>query len=223
MKPYYEEAGIAIYHGDCMEIIDDISFDCLLTDPPWGIDGGRGGQSRLHKKIYDAPFEDTPEYVHRVCVPAIRTLAWRCVSGAITPGNAMVFAYPEPSAWGVFWQPASVAFGPWGHVCAQPILYYGRDPRSGKGQLPSGKLLTERPSLRGHPCAKPIKAWSWLLAKVSANPRDVILDPFVGSGTTLRAAKDVGRRAIGIEIEERYCEIAAKRLAQGVLDFGGVA
>ena len=222
MIPYYEADGIAIYHGDCREL-DGMAFDCLLTDPPWGIDGGRGGQTRLRKKVYAAPFDDTPAYVRAACVPVVTGLAAKCKSGAVTPGNAMAFAYPEPVAWGVFWQPAAVAFGPWGIVCSQPIFYYGKDPRGGKGQWPSGKQLTERPSSDDHPCAKPIRAWSWLLAKVSASADDVILDPFLGAGTTLVAAKNLGRRAIGIEIEERYCEIAAKRLAQGVLDFGGVA
>ena len=68
----------------------------------------------------------------------------------------------------------------------------------------------------GHPCSKPMKEWTWLLNKVSLEG-ETILDPFMGSGTTLRAAKDLGRKAIGIEIEERYCEIAVKRLAQEVM------
>jgi site-specific DNA-methyltransferase (adenine-specific) len=73
----------------------------------------------------------------------------------------------------------------------------------------------------GHPYQKPIEAMQWAIAKLTDGIP--ILDPFMGSGTTLVAAKNLGRKAIGIEIEERYCEIAAKRLAQGVLDFGGVA
>jgi site-specific DNA-methyltransferase (adenine-specific) len=71
----------------------------------------------------------------------------------------------------------------------------------------------------GHPCPKPIGQWKWLVNRATV-VGDSILDPFMGSGTTLRAAKDLGRKAIGIEIEERYCEIAANRLRQEVLLFG---
>lgn len=68
-----------------------------------------------------------------------------------------------------------------------------------------------------HPCPKPVDLMRWLIQRVSVNNAEVIVDPFMGSGTTLRAAKDLGRKAIGIELSERYCEIAAKRLAQEVL------
>ena len=70
-----------------------------------------------------------------------------------------------------------------------------------------------------HPCPKPLPWMLWLVGLVSQEG-ETVLDPFAGSGTTLRAARDLGRRAIGIEIEERYCEIAVQRLAQGVLEFG---
>jgi site-specific DNA-methyltransferase (adenine-specific) len=71
----------------------------------------------------------------------------------------------------------------------------------------------------GHPCPKPEIEWRWLVNKVCM-PGETVIDPFMGSGTTLRCAKDLGLKAIGIEIEERYCEIAAKRLEQEVFEFG---
>lgn len=76
--------------------------------------------------------------------------------------------------------------------------------------------IAEREGSSEHPCPKPEEFMRWLVGRVSL-PGQTVLDPFMGSGSTLRAAKDLGRRAIGIEIEERYCEIAVKRLAQGVL------
>jgi site-specific DNA-methyltransferase (adenine-specific) len=75
-------------------------------------------------------------------------------------------------------------------------------------------------NLGGHPCAKPLKWVTFVLSLVSVDASDIILDPFMGSGTTLRAAKDLGRKAIGIEMDEKYCEIAARRLDQEVFDFG---
>jgi len=77
--------------------------------------------------------------------------------------------------------------------------------------------LTEQAPKILHPCPKPMQAWKWLVNKV-AGPEDIILDPFMGSGTTLLAAKELGIRAIGIELEERYCELAVSRLGQGILD-----
>lgn len=77
-------------------------------------------------------------------------------------------------------------------------------------------------SVEGHSCPYPITIPNRCIV-ATTQPGDLVLDPFMGSGTTLRAAKDLGRRAIGIEIEERYCEIAAKRLGQGVLDFGAAS
>ena len=124
--------------------------------------------------------------------------------------------YPAAADVGCFWHPAAPRHGPWGFLTFSPILYYGKDYRAGRGALPNGIQVTESAEINGHPCPKPILAWKWLLAKVS-EPTDVIIDPFMGSGTTLRAAKDLSRRAIGIEIEERYCEIAANRLRQEVL------
>ena len=88
-----------------------------------------------------------------------------------------------------------------------------------KGPMPNVITTTEQAKKNGHPCPKPLRVWSVLMDRVSEQV-DVVLDPFMGSGTTLRAAKNLCRQAIGIEIEERYCEIAAKRLEQEVMDFG---
>jgi len=96
------------------------------------------------------------------------------------------------------------------------ILFYGKEPRAGKGSKPTGIMVTETAPRVGHPCAKPPMAWNWLLDRVSLVGWTVI-DPFLGSGSTARSCKDLGRKCIGIEIEESYCEIAAYRLQQEVL------
>lgn len=222
MKPYYEHNGITLYHGDAREVLPLIEkADLLLTDPPYGIDGGRGGGNRARGKgNYQAEWDDTADYVREVCVPIVALALSKVERGIVTPGIrnlAEYFKMLPPADMGCFWKPAAVGFAPWGAVTFPPILYYGKDPRAGKGQLPNGRQVTEHTKRIDHPCPKPLGAWSWLLEKGSMEEADLVLDPFCGSGTTLRAAKNLGRRAIGIEIEERYCEVAAKRLSQEVL------
>lgn len=217
--PYYEKNGIVIYHGDARDFLDLVpTGSVLLTDPVYGIDGGRGGDARdFGKGKYEGKgWEDTAEYVASVCVPVVEKILSVAVRGAVTPGNRCLFLYPKPTDVGCFWCPAAVTHGPWGFLNFNPILYYGKDPRAGKGALPTGIAVTEMAEKNGHPCPKPIRSWQWLLNKV-AMPGEIVVDPFMGSGTTLRAAKDLGYKAIGIEIEEKYCETAVNRLAQEVL------
>lgn len=216
MKPYYSDELVTIYHGDSREWMPET--DAVLTDPPYGIDGGRGGDARDFGKGRYLPvgWSDTPAYIQSVVVPIIRALRRGRTPMAVTPGVRTMFLYPTPDDIGCFWTPAAATHGPWGFTTFQPILYYGKDWRAGRGALPSGRLLTEQAEPNGHPCPKPIEGWTWLLGKVSG-PGSTVLDPFMGSGTTLVAAKSLGRKAIGIEIEERYCEIAATRCSQEVL------
>lgn len=216
-SPFYEHDGITIYHGDALQILPQIPTGfVLLTDPVYGIDGGRGGDAKDYGKGNYLSIDDTEDYVRFVCVPIVTIGVYRSVRAAVTPGIRCIGMYPRPADIGCFWSPAAATHGPWGFTTFQPILYYGKDYRAGKGALPSGRQLTEAAKKNGHPCPKPIGAWRWLLSKVS-DEGETVVDPFMGSGTTLVAARQEGRKAIGIEIEERYCEIAAKRLAQGVL------
>ena len=97
----------------------------------------------------------------------------------------------------------------------EPILAYGF---KGNTFGVDGVTVNITPQAIDHPCPKPLKLFTWLIGQVGG-VGDTILDPFMGSGTTLRAAKDLGRKAIGIEIEERYCEIAAQRMSQSVMAF----
>lgn len=129
---------------------------------------------------------------------------------ALTPGNNNMFIYPEPDDVGCFWTPAGTGFSKWGFTTFHPIYYYGEDIHL-KGRWPTGKQLTERSPKNGHPCPKPVQAWTWLLEKV-ALPTDIVLDPFLGSGTTLVCCENTGRRGIGIEIEPKFFDIACREV-----------
>lgn len=210
------EIGDAVlYRGDAREVLGSLSgVDSLITDPPYGIAGGSGGDSRdFSKGAYIATdWDDTEDYIEQVCVEIVqRALA---ISGraAITPGIRCMHMYPRARDIGCFWTPASMTHGPWGFTNFQPILYYGKDFRAGKGALPSGRSLTEAAEKNGHPCPKPLQAWKWLVEKAS-QPGELVLDPFMGSGTTGVCCETMGRRFIGIEIEKKYFDIACERIA----------
>lgn len=212
--PYYDEGGVTLYHGDAREILPHVEADVLLTDPPYGI-GYEANRRRvaLPKSIRgdrDVSVRDdvllwwSPR-------PALIFGSWKAPR---PEGTRMVLVWDQGDALGM--GDTSLPWKP----CWQEIYVLGSGFR---GRRTSSELRNSPPvqSLarngRVHPNEKPIRLIQALLAKC---PEGTVLDPFAGSGTTLVAAKNLGRRAIGIEIEERYCEVAAKRLGQGVLDFG---
>lgn len=198
-----------------MKQIPDGAINCLVTDPPYGVNGGSGtiGKARRHKSKYSL-FPDTGQYITAVCVPAVVMALQKANGrGAVTPGPLWLCEYPNPDSFGAMYQPATVGMQRWGRCDAQPIFYYGRDPRAGKTISFCSWQLTEPPSVKGHPCAKPQRFWNKLVAKVSMLG-DIVIDPFAGSGTTLVAAKQLGRKYVGIEINPDYCKIAEERLSQ---------
>lgn len=207
MKPYFQEDGITIDHGDCLSILPSLcssGFDVAITDPQYGV-----GEN------YTSGIDDISSV--SLALAALTYLRGTAKRVALTPGVKHLFKYPSPTWTGSFFYPAGSGMNPWGFTCWQPILFYGKDPYGGKGSRPDSFSSTESAEKNGHPCPKPIGQWKWLINR-TVLPGELILDPFLGSGTTLVAAKDLGLSAIGIEIEEKYCEIAAKRLSQGVLE-----
>jgi len=212
-KSYYQdgEAGITIYHGDCLEIMAELEpVDLVLTDPPYG-------NNTEYISYQDSP-ENLKELISSI-FPIMREQTSRML---LTSGVLNMFLYPSPN-WILGWfHGGGTASGPWGFANWQPILAYGACPymAKGLGRRPDALFLTEKVEKFGHPCTKPIGFWRWLLLRGSALREDIILDPFMGSGTTLVAARQLGRRAIGIEIEEKYCEIAVKRLKNLKRGFG---
>ena len=222
MTPYYERDGITIYHADARDVLSDLPYhiDLMLTDPPYGINGSSGSNAKRGKSNYTLNgWDDTPAYIESIVIPIIMEclkLADRSIITPGTPNAHLYFKSMPPNDVGCFWQPGNPSWAPWGQATTNLILYYGKDPRGGKNQTPNGTVMRPETNTLRHPCPKPLGSWQWLLNKGSLEG-ETILDPFMGSGTTLRAAKNLNRRAIGIEIEERYCEIAANRLSQEVM------
>lgn len=206
MKPYYERDGITIYHGDCHEVLPGLApVDLVLTDPPYGIAATWvGGESADHgwaaagrvkdeRNAWDAAPPD-PALIAAVVAKGRDSVVWG--------GNH--FDLPRSRGWLVWTKPErnftlSEAELAW--TTRDNVIRVFDGPRSDYG--------------RQHPTQKPLTLMRWCLGLFPN--ATTVLDPFMGSGTTLRAALDLGRCAIGIEIEERYCEIAAERLRQAPL------
>lgn len=240
LTPYYSHAGITIYHGDCLEILPhwarnqrfvsrstihrSVDVDVIITDPPYGVGLGvdnnqNGDSSHLHKAGY-CTYEDTYENFVDGIVPRLNLALQICPRAAIFTGPH-IHEQAKPNAIGGIWHPAATGRTAWGSKNFLPILFYGVPPNAGQHR-PTVLRSVEGCERSDHPCPKPQCWLNWLVGLASAEG-ELILDPFCGSGTTLRAAKDLGRSAIGIEIEEKYCEIAARRLSQEVLDFSGAS
>ena len=203
--PYFQAEKVTIYHGDARDILPSLAFDFIVTDPPYA-----NGTS------YDG-YDDTAPNLYAL-ITSLAPLLYR--GAAVTPGVANIHLWPRPT-WILSWtEPAGTGSGPWGFSCWQPILVYGPDPfmAAGLGRRPDlFQGVGRKASHPGHPVAKPLSVMRWIVDRCS-KPGAVIVDPFMGSGTTLIAAREAGRQVIGIDISERYCQLAVDRLAQGVLD-----
>ena len=216
MTPYYDADGITLYHGDCREQTAWLEADVLVTDPPYGISHSskRPGAPRKGRQIANdadtavrdaalAEWGERPAIVFGTCrapAPALQlraTLVWD-KGGHVGMGDLSL-------PWKQNWEHIYVA-GP------------GFAGRRGSGVLRVNALAPWAGRIT-HPHEKPLALLALLIEKC---PPGVVADPFAGSGATLLAARSQGRSAVGVEVEERYCELIASRLAQGDL-FGGVA
>ena len=206
-----------LYCGDCMEILPTLDrVDAVITDPPYGLGELSGTTSKARARNAYLSFDDTEQNIIDVVIPAIKiSLELANGRGLVTPGCRCLHLYPRARAIGGFYQPAAVGMSPWGFAGFNPVLFYGKDPRDGRGQTSVATTLTEKASTDEHPCAKPLGAMKWMVSK-GALVGESILDPFMGSGTTGVAAIQLGRSFIGIEREERYFEIACRRIEQAV-------
>jgi site-specific DNA-methyltransferase (adenine-specific) len=214
LKPYYEHAGITIYHGDCRDVLPQITdYQVFVTDPPYGVNfTGKETKSTISTVGYT--IGDDQEIGPWV----VREVLKRAARGLVFPGTRQMFKYPQPADIGCVFCPAGAGLGRWGFTLFHPVLYYGKCPTTQSGMASASITSFATSDIEGHPCPKPLAWMKWAVKRVTLEGETVI-DPLAGSGTTLEAAKILGFRAIGIEIEERYCEIAAKRLSQEVLAF----
>jgi len=216
MKPYYEDSAVTIYHGDCRDILPQLpKVDLVLTDPPYGINIGQSDKRvghGLHKESFGV---DDDKTLNEVVFPVMTELIASVGQVVVFTGWSSICGYPPPDALGGIHCLSGVGVSRWGFTHLVPVLFYGKCPTQHNGCQPNviDSVVTIESS--EHPCAKPI-AWLRWLVNFASLPNQTILDPFAGSGTTGRAAKDLGRKAILIEIEEKYCEIAARRMSQSV-------
>jgi DNA modification methylase len=214
-RPYYDHGGIQIYHGDCRDVLPNIVADVLVMDPPYGIDYASGMTGHHGGTALPGIAGDADTSLRDA------VLAWWGDRPALVFGT---WKRPRPvgcRAVLVWDKGEHVGMGdlslPWKPNTEEVyVLGRGFAGHRGGSVLRSVAAVTWNSVGHGryHPHEKPVPLMRELIVKC---PSGLVVDPFAGSGSTLRAAKDAGRRAIGIEIEERYCEIAAKRLAQEAL------
>lgn len=221
VTPVHLNENVTIYHADCLDVIQKIAFgniDAVITDPPYGVMLGEvsNGQAREKNQQPYTTFSDTPEYVRSHVVPIIEQCIKRFSRVIVTPGNRNLWKYPQPDDIGCWYVPAATSVAKWGFACMNPILYYGKSPRAGKGDTPNSvNMQAVKDKTIAHPCAKPVKFMEWLVIKGSF-PGDTILDPFMGSGTTGVACVQTGRRFVGIEIDEGYFQIAKAKIEEAL-------
>lgn len=228
MTPFYEHKGITIYHGDCREILPSLEPDLLIADPPYGanidVDATRFVPKR-DSSWWNEPFDRSlvskrdPVIGDDISFDPSHLLRFN--RSVLFGANWYASRLPDSGGWLVWdkrkgiedanW-PLSEAELAWTNLCKGVRIFrhrwFGLVRESEQGQ-------------HYHPTQKPVALMRWIIAKWTKE-NALIVDPYCGSGPSLLAAKELARRAIGIELEEKYCEIAAKRLSQEVLDFSGV-
>lgn len=210
-KPYFQDKWCTIYNSDCRLILPELpKVDLVLTDPPYGVGVN-----------YDTNYQDTSigykEWVNAI----LKTIKGMTKLLMITPGIRNLWIYP-PADWVLCWgKPGSTrrsdlgGFNEW-----EPILVYGKRRIYNDFKL-LPDCVNHSKDTGGHPCPKPKNLYEWLIVQ-GTDFGDLILDPFLGSGTTAVCAKKLGRHSIGIEISEKYCQIAVERLRQSVMNFNEI-
>lgn len=219
-SPYYTDDAVTLYHGDCREVTEWLAADVLVTDPPYGTqfsaENPKGGYGRrqnagLGPEGFTIANDGTTETRDAALAmwgdrPALVFGSPRMPDPPIAVADRLVWDKKRPGMNG----------GPWRYR-HESIYVTAGFVRSSDASV---SVLTAWPDQSLHIHAKPL---ALMEALVECAPPGVIADPFAGSGSTLVAARNLGRRAVGVEVDERYCELLATRLDQGVLDLGALA
>ena len=209
--PYYQDDAVTIYHGNCREILPQLGrFDLLLTDPPYGIGyggkensvGGTEGRAKNGWKTWETTWDESP--VDKSTLDFCLS-----ISDASIVWGGNYFELPPSMGW-LVWDKGQRNFS----LADAELAWTSR--RAAVRVFTYTRAAAMREG-RSHPTQKPLPLFQWCLS--FAPDAETILDPFAGSCTTGRAAKDLGRKCVCIEREERYCEIGAKRMSQEVFDF----
>ncbi len=227
IKPYYQDESCTIYNADCRDVLPQLeAVDLVLTDPPYGI-GESSKKQRTRGKATAFNSRGRGQYVASTdfgfndwdreppSADLLKLIVGKAQHSILWGGN--YFGLPAASKWLVWDKDNS------GDFADCELAWTNLDGAVRKFKWRWNGMLQEdmsRKEIRQHPTQKPLPLMKWCLQQ--AKVTGLILDPFMGSGTTLRAAKDIGLKAIGIEIEQKYCDIAIERLRQQVL-FGEAA
>jgi hypothetical protein len=217
--PYYADEWVTLYHGDCLELPAWLEADVLVTDPPYGIAWSKGTNRAAGSYAHIGIVNDADTTTRDAALAAWGSDRPGIVFGSFRapfpPGVKQVLVWQKPADAGVVGSTTGY------RTDAELIFLIGqhtaRPPARSSILSSTGGVARYR---EAHPHSKPTS----LLERLIEWTTGTVADPFAGSGSALIAAKQLGRKSIGVEVEERYCEVAANRLCQDVLDFtGGVA
>lgn len=207
MTPYYRQDGITIYHGDCAEILPSLqNVDHVLTDPPYGINASRDRDSAKWGWV---DYGGSQWDAQRPSTELLRAILDKGKHSIIWGANYFIDALPwKPKQKWLIWDKCQTEFS----LADAELAWCSWEGAIRRFSYARALALKDG---KQHPTQKPVELMKWCIGQFPE--RGDILDPFMGSGTTLVAAKALNLRAVGIEREERYCEIAALRLRQGTL------
>lgn len=235
MKPYFEDSGITLYHGNSFELMASMpsdSVDAVITDPPYAEYVHKNAKSN-RSKGYGNQAIDFAHFTAKHLEDAFLEFG-RISKAWVVSTLAFEHAYDlaqkelpnlEMKRIGVW-----VKTNPMPQISAdrpahgwEAIAYLHKKGKksSWNGGGNHGNYVSALATPTGHPTPKPLAMLTSMVERFS-NPGETIFDGFAGGGTTLLAARNLSRKAIGVELDEKYCELIATRLSQTSFDFGGI-